>query len=93
MRETKFIILAFLQSVNFSIYFPLLLHVISTTILKFTLWFPASLPDSTHFLYFALDSLHSHTDSSHLHSHLIPRIPTPNIRIFLIPFSNSPFWL
>ena len=44
MRETKFIILTSLQSFNFSIYFPLLLHVISTAILKFPPWFSVSPP-------------------------------------------------
>ena len=35
-------------------------------------------PDSPHFSYFYPDSLYSHADSSHLHSHTIPRIlPIP----------------
>ena len=52
MHETKFIILTSLQSFNFSIYFPLLFHVISTTILKFPSWFPASPPWFTTFFVF-----------------------------------------
>ena len=50
-------------------------------------------PDSPHFSYFHPDSPHSHADFPHPHSHPIPCIPTPILRIPLILFSNSPFWL
>ena len=50
-------------------------------------------PDSPHLLYFHPHFPHSHADSPHLHSHPIPCIPTLILRISLIPFSNSPFWL
>ena len=69
MHETKFIILTSVQSFNLS--FPLLFYVISTAILKFPPWFPASPPWFLIFLYFHPDSLHSHADSLHPHSHLI----------------------
>ena len=39
------------------------------------------------------DSLHSHADSPHPHSHPIPRIPTLILHISLIPFPNSLFWV
>ena len=50
-------------------------------------------PDSPHFSHFFSDSPHSHVDSLHPHSQPIPRIPTLTFHIFLIPFSNSSFWL
>ena len=70
--------------------FQLLFHVISTDILKFPLWFPGRHSDSSHFLNFHPDSLHSHSDSSHPHSILISCISTLILRISFILFSNSP---
>ena len=51
MCETKFIILTSFQSFNLS--FPLLSHVVSTAILNFPLWFPASPPWFLTFLVFS----------------------------------------
>ena len=76
MRETKFIILTFFQSFNLS--FPLLFHVISTAILKFPPWFPASPPwFPTFFVFpprfpafprwFSAPAFPSHSSHSHPH--------------------------
>ena len=88
MRETKFIILTSIQSFNLS--FPLLFHVISTAILKFPPWFPASPPWFTTFFVFPprfpafpgwfstpafpSHSLHSHPYSPHF-SHSVLQFP------------------
>ena len=90
MRETKFIILTSLQSFNLS--FPLLLHVISTAILKFPPWFSASPPWFLTIFIFPPRFPHPYADSPHLHFHPIARIPTLILCISFIPFSNSPFW-
>ena len=81
----------FVFSPIFQFIFPLLLLVISTAILKFLPWFPASAPWFPHFLYFHPDSPHSHAESPLPHFHPIPHISTLILRISLISFSNSPF--
>ena len=69
-----FTILTSLHFLNLS--FPLLFYVISTNLLKFPPWFPASPPwPPPYFSHFHQDSSHSHTDFPHLHQHAILQIP------------------
>ena len=93
--ETKFIILISLQSFNLS--FPLLFHVISTAILKYLLWFPASPPwFPTFFVFparfpafprwFSAPALPSH--SSHSHPY-IPQFPHSVLQFPILAFTDS----
>ena len=95
MRETKFIILTSLQSFNLS--FPLLFHVISTAILKFLPWFPASPPwFPTFFVFpprfpamsrwFSALAFSSHFSHSHPYS---LHFPHSVLQFFILAFTDN----
>ena len=95
MSETKFIILTSLQSFNLS--FPLIFHVISTAILKFSPWLPASPPWFPTFLvfpprfpafpsWFSSPAVPSH--SSHSHPYFL-HFPHSVLQFPILPFTDS----
>ena len=97
MRETKFIILTFLQSFNFAIYFPLLLHVISMALLKFPPWFPLSPPwFSTFFVFpprlsafpswFSAPAFPSYSSHAHPYS---PHFPHSALQFPILALTDS----
>ena len=95
MRETKFIILTSLQSFDLS--FPLLFHVISTAMLKFLPWIPASPPwFPTFFVFsprfsafpcwFSAPAFPSH--SSHFHPYFL-LFPNSVLQFPILSFTDS----
>ena len=68
-----FTILTSLHFLNLS--FPLLFYVISTNLLKFPPWFPASPPWPPHIFLISTKIPLIPTDFPHLHQHAILQIP------------------